>query len=366
MIAHELNMMGVAEGELSTIQDTCSILLNISGSVPPLGVILSFYRSLMGIRSPVSPLGPVQKFEEWIVHRIQTIPWHDKVSDLFRDPKKRAMRLALFTDLVLSRMKYERHLSFLDVKDFIALESLPEGEGDTEDLCREYETLVSLGKSCSVLLKEDDLPVIKHADTFKKKSHRMSFILFGEEMTSLEKTLPQRFRRRKTRENQTAMASENRYPVGGYSNVTKAEDIESIMSSEFVFMAPELSDLFEIRWVSGELLRYLRDESISSRKERHIHFELDSSTTRGEFLWVVIMIRKLRSWLGQSSLHFSMTAPEVPERDFVSFLVEGLTLSMNRVTDLVSFKHEPTSVSEAIIYSAKVNPREVLRELAEV
>ena len=145
MIAHELNMMGVAEGELSTIQDTCSILLNISGSVPPLGVILSFYRSLMGIRSPVSPLGPVQKFEEWIVHRIQTIPWHDKVSDLFRDPKKRAMRLALFTDLVLSRMRYERHLSFLDVKDFIALKSLPEGEGDTEDLCREYETLVSLG-----------------------------------------------------------------------------------------------------------------------------------------------------------------------------------------------------------------------------
>lgn len=77
----------------------------------------------------------------------------------------------------------------------------------------------------------------------------------------------------------TAFVDETHYPTGGLSGLTNRGSFENLLTSELVYLDEGTKDvsLFELRYVEGELLFYLRDSGNLRRKRRSIHFVLDVS-----------------------------------------------------------------------------------------
>ncbi|MEQ8820668.1 MAG: hypothetical protein RLY93_10510 [Sumerlaeia bacterium] len=75
---------------------------------------------------------------------------------------------------------------------------------------------------------------------------------------------------------ETAFVDETHYPMGGLAELTNRGSFENLVLSELIYMekGKEIS-LFDLRFVEGELLFYVRDEGALRRKRRTIHLILD-------------------------------------------------------------------------------------------
>lgn len=78
-------------------------------------------------------------------------------------------------------------------------------------------------------------------------------------------------------ETETAFLDETHYPTGGLTGLTNRGSFESLVASELVYMedATDGISLFDLRYVEGELLYYLRDSGVLRRKRRTIHLIID-------------------------------------------------------------------------------------------
>lgn len=75
---------------------------------------------------------------------------------------------------------------------------------------------------------------------------------------------------------ETSLVDESHYPIGGIAELTRRGSIESLVPSELITMEPGPEvDLFDLRWVEGELLFYLRDGGELQRKRRTVHLICD-------------------------------------------------------------------------------------------
>ena len=155
----------------------------------------------------------------------------------------------------------------------------------------------------------------------------------------IERHLPARVRRSEATRGRTPtrVEDESAYPIGGYASISTLGGIESLVSSELIYMSPAEAraagdvDLFDLRWASGELLKYTRDESVHTRERRTICFalapELDAARIKDPELpfqrlvvslgGLVAGLRKLCAWLDEAELHLhvlSIASPPVPGR----------------------------------------------------
>src|SRR5690349_22712781 len=65
------------------------------------------------------------------------------------------------------------------------------------------------------------------------------------------------------------------FPQGGFSSVSNVGSLENLVTSELVYMEDDAGlDLFDMRYVEGELLYYTRDESLVVRRRRRVTFAL--------------------------------------------------------------------------------------------
>ncbi len=83
--------------------------------------------------------------------------------------------------------------------------------------------------------------------------------------------------RRHDADSETAFIDETTYPTGGFSGLTNQGALENLLTSELAYMddTPGSISLFDMRYVEGELLYYLRDEGTMRRRRRTIHFIID-------------------------------------------------------------------------------------------
>jgi vWA domain found in the FtsH ternary systems len=110
-------------------------------------------------------------------------------------------------------------------------------------------------------------------------------VLRAEEVLAL--AIPRRLPRKARKEGSTAthLEDESVYPVGGFSSMSTAGSIENLVTSELIYMNPpgqenDGVDLFDMRYVEGELLYYTRDEAIFVRRRRQIIFAIDAHLVR--------------------------------------------------------------------------------------
>lgn len=123
------------------------------------------------------------------------------------------------------------------------------------------------------------------------------------------------------------LEDESVYPVGGFSSVTTSGSLENLVTSELIYMDPPPPkgkvadvDLFDMRYVEGELLYYARDEAIFVRRRRLVILALSSDLVRTRVKdrtlpwqrivivlgFVLVLVKKLVELLGEEALEIRL------------------------------------------------------------
>ncbi len=123
------------------------------------------------------------------------------------------------------------------------------------------------------------------------------------------------------------LRTEASYPTGGYGEITTRGTWESLLWSQLAFMEQQQPDLFDIKWLRGELYYYSRDENYLWRQRRMYVFVLapdlmtarfkDRHTPHQRMILVLAIvaaiIQRLLDWLAGDRLQFRIIWPGTPD-----------------------------------------------------
>jgi hypothetical protein len=213
----------------------------------------------------------------------------------------------------------------------------PESDLLRDELAHAYAELAAGARRCGALIGDVEIYTLENFEALRSSSLRLAMAQIAEAAQSIERMLPIRVRRSEQSRGRTPtrVEDESAYPIGGYASISNVGGIESLVSSELIYMSPEGEhefgdiDLFDVRWASDELLKYTRDESVHTRERRTIGFVLDPSLVHGRikdpdlpfqrlvvlFGGLVAGVRKLCSWLDEAELHLHFLLLGVPGSD---------------------------------------------------
>jgi len=210
-----------------------------------------------------------------------------------------------------------------------------------------YEALARAARQSRSLLTDADVFVLEHLSVLGTLSQRLLSQEVAAAAEALTAPLPRRlpFRRRPAGTRATKLEDESAYPIGGFSSIATVGSLENLVTSELIYMddpteAPNRGaepaspgrgaggsepsqgsdeiDLFDMRYVEGELLYYTRDEAIHVRTRRVITLLVDPKLVEArwkdaELPWqrltlglgvILGMVRVLAEWLGDEELRF--------------------------------------------------------------
>ncbi len=177
------------------------------------------------------------------------------------------------------------------------------------------------------LLSDAEVFLMENLAALKGLAARVSLAQLAEVAQAVDEHLPTRLRGQVFEDGDapTSLEEDSAYPVGGFSSISTQGSVENLVTSELIYMEqgddPESRpDLFDVRFVEGELLYYARDESVAVRKKRTLVLVFDASLQRcrvkdpGEsyqrLMWllgsVTALVRKLSEWLNTEALRFEL------------------------------------------------------------
>ena len=175
------------------------------------------------------------------------------------------------------------------------------------------------------LLSDAEVFIVENISALKGLGPRVALAQLAEVAQTIEERLPTRLRGHVFEDGEapTSIEEDSAYPVGGFSSISTVGTLENLVTSELIYMDEGDAlrpDLFDIRFVEGELLYYARDESVAVRRKRALVLIFDGSLIRARVLdskekyqrlvWllgsVTALIRKLTSWLDTEALTFEL------------------------------------------------------------
>ncbi|MBK7865385.1 MAG: hypothetical protein IPJ65_43670 [Archangiaceae bacterium] len=198
---------------------------------------------------------------------------------------------------------------------------------DEPELCaalgEQLEALARASRRERTLLSDAEVFLLENVTTLEGLGARVALGQLADAAQSVEERLPSRMKAPapSAGEAPTALEQESALPVGGWSSLSNSGSPESMVVSELIYMEEDdRPDLFDVRFVEGELLYYARDESVALRKSRTLAVVLDATLDaarlldEGErhqrLLWalgsVTASVRKLSSWLSHEALSFEL------------------------------------------------------------
>ncbi len=207
-------------------------------------------------------------------------------------------------------------------------------------------TVAKAARRSRELLSDAELFLVENIAALKGLGPRVALAQLADVAQGIEESLPTRVRASpEDGDAPTALEEESAFPVGGFANLTTQGSLENLVSSELIYMdeaGAARPDLFDLRFVEGELLYYSRDESVAVRRRRQVALVLDASLSQARVLdageavqrtvWLLgaltAVVRKLAGWLEQESLSFELwvpgpadASPLVEERDVASLVL---------------------------------------------
>ncbi len=351
----DATLIGLVRPWVEAIVDNVALL-------PPLGVAADLARLL--VRAPFDigrsqPLGDAElgpaldAYEEHLLGRLSADFRLELARDaLVRLPEaKRVAAVGVFVEQVLTRVitalgvpldspapgAVRRALQAASVGLFEAgLEVLadPDRHPLRAELSDAYTKLAAGARRCGALIGDVEIYTLENFVALRSPSLRLAMAQIAEAAQTIERSLPVRVRRGEASRGRTPtrIEDESAYPIGGYASISNVGGIESLVSSELIYMTPEAErqageiDLFDVRWAADELLKYTRDESVHTRERRTISFVLDPSLVHGRikdpglpfqrlvvlFGGLVAGVRKLCAWLDEADLHLHFVAIASP------------------------------------------------------
>ena len=156
-----------------------------------------------------------------------------------------------------------------------------------------YSALVRAAQRARELLGDAELFALENLTVLGSMAQRLAVadVLRAQEM--LDAAVPRRMVRRVRKEGVVAsrLEEESAYPVGGFSSVSTSGSLENLVTSELIYMDPPLVDgaasggavgvdLFDMRYVEGELLYYTRDEGTFVRQRRLVMVTMAADLVR--------------------------------------------------------------------------------------
>lgn len=318
-------------------------LLTEAGALPPPGFVLDLAAVARGAtldaRAP-SPSDPalgraVQSYEHLVLSRLSADPrLRDAGDALARLPDALVpSAMALLAARVTARLGIAgvtmapaavRALARMTTDDGLA--ALRDEGRTAAELRRGYEELVRGARGVRALVQDDDVFVLLHLDVLESLAQRVGMAQVLEAEAALGAGLPKRAPRRRARGVvRTALQEEDTYPVGGFSSITNTGTLENLVTSELVYMDDDPTlDLFDLRYASGELLYYTRDEATFVRTRRAVDFVVDGSLADArardpELPWqrsiaalamAHAAVVRLAAWLGEEDLAIRVLFPD--------------------------------------------------------
>jgi hypothetical protein len=328
-------------------------VLDVLPLLPPLGVILDLGRLLARapfdiaksehVGDPELRAG-VDAYEEHVLGRLSADIRLESARDalLRLEPRLRAAATAVFIEQVLARIREVRLTDEFDAPGPAAvrrvmhqhsIELVERGRETLEqsehaelraELAASYANLARSARSLGALIGDVELYTLENLEALHTPSLRLAMAQIAEAAQAIERTLPVRVRRSDASRGRTPtkVEDESAYPIGGYASISTSGGIESLVSSELIYMATPAEraaggvDLFDVRWAANELLKYTRDESVHTRERRTINFvlmpALDAARVKDSgvpFQRLVVAlgglvagVRKLCAWLDEAEL----------------------------------------------------------------
>lgn len=196
-----------------------------------------------------------------------------------------------------------------------------------ERLAEGLQAMAKAARRTRELLSDAEVFLIENIAALKGLAARVALAQLAEVAQDIDSRLPTRLRGNVFEDGDapTSLEEDSAYPVGGFSSISTVGSLENLVTSELIYMEQgEVEhlrpDLFDVRFVEGELLYYARDESVAVRKKRALVLVFDPSLARARVLdagedyqrlmWalgsVTALVRKLSEWLDNEALRFEL------------------------------------------------------------
>lgn len=199
-------------------------------------------------------------------------------------------------------------------------------------LAAQYAELARAAQRARDLVGDADIFALENLAVLGGLAQRLAVADVMHAQEAIGRGIPKRVQRRRKKEGDVAAKAddESAYPAGGFSSMSTSGSIENLVTSELIYMDPPASrlesskrnlgqgeiDLFDMRWVEGELLYYTRDEAILVRRRRIVVLALDEALVRARVKeahlpWqqivlvlalVLVLVKKLVELLGEEAL----------------------------------------------------------------
>ncbi|MCP3142630.1 hypothetical protein [Pyxidicoccus xibeiensis] len=323
-----------------------------SPALPPPAMVSDLGRLVSGVApSPVLPIPDtlrrlrtaVRAYDDHVLARLAAEPHLEAVSTaLARLPEPlRPLGIAFLVSRVLARLGFtggtavnpglvrrvlERPSSELLHAGYAALREPGAGPA-LERLAEGYEALASGARRAQALLGDAEVFTLENLEHLQGKGQRLALEQAVEAAEALSRTLPPKLRARPATSGPTptTLEDEASFPQGGFASVSNVGSLENLVTSELVYMEDEPDlDLFDVRYVEGELLYYTRDESVAVRRRHVVTFVLlpglaDARVKDAGLRWqravvalglVLCLVRRLSAWLGHEDLRFRVVFPQ--------------------------------------------------------
>ena len=254
-------------------------------------------------------------------------------------------------------------------------------------LAEDYLTLARAAQRSRELVDEADLFAIENLEVLGSLTQRLAIADVVRAQEALAAGVPRRVVRRRRSEGDVLakLEDESVYPAGGFASVSTAGSLENLVTSELIYMDPpghrEEVDLFDMRYVEGELLYYTRDEAVLVRRRREVTLALSSDLVRARVKdpglpWqrivlvlalVLVLVKKLVELLGEESLAirvvFLEETPGLPTPLAAEMALAGLMLREWKDRGIVDVAPSSTDALQAAL---AIGARRALVELVHV
>lgn len=282
--------LGDALGWVEAVAEICPVAV-------PAGVVIDIGRLLM--RRPFDVAASPQtghpgldqalsRYDEHVLGRLTADRLLTAAADAMAalPPTARAEAIALVIDELVLRMGLDTEpIAAGSVRRAVRLpgaelrqagwEALSDAHGPADVLMATYLTLVDGARRLGRLIGPTEVYTIANFDALRGAAQRLALRQITEAASRF--TLPRRVRRKRSRIGRAAVMPDDDsvYPTGGFAALTTTGGLSNLVSSELIYMDDSVDiDAFAIRWASGELLKYTRDESVFRREARRIVFLL--------------------------------------------------------------------------------------------
>lgn len=327
----------------------------------------------------------IRAYEDYVLNKLITDSRLRSAKDAYQrlSSVQRPLAVGFFVKTILERLKFDTNILMAPefVRNFakvsheeiqhLGLTVLECKDDINKYLINAYKRLIELARISSSLLADSDIFILENFTVLNNCTQRLAINHILTTIDNLSVNIPQQLITRHKSEGDiiTAIKDEGTFPIGGFSSMSTSGSFENLVTSELIYMdnsrTNNSTDIFDLRYVEGELLYFTRDESVCIRPQRNIFLFFDEDLVEARIkdknikwqrlvLWLgltVICVRKLISWLNSERINFHFVFLKENEANKLSqerMLIE-LLLKEFKNTGIVSIRESKLSEELTIL-----------------